>query len=125
MDDLKSSVHTTTSKANPLVYQVNRAVSRHLGGILGFTALETINFHLRKLVGTDLSQVGSEPKLVESGLRKLFGVGAQVIIEATIVGAFRSAHIIPERDFVSLEEAIAELYAHASSQDRNGLKSKA
>ena len=96
------------------VYQANTIVSNQLAAMMGRSTVETINFHLRLLVGVDLSHVASEPRLVESGLRTFFGSGAAVIMQAAILAAFRSVHLIPERDFISLEEAIEEFCSRAS-----------
>jgi len=97
-----------------LVHHANSVVSSELGAAIGSQTMETINFHLRLLVGVDISHVASEPKLVERGLRTLFGSGAWVIMEAAILAVFRSANLIPEKDFNSLEEAIDELCSRAS-----------
>lgn len=105
-----------------LVHQANNAVSSQLGAVIGSSTMETVNFHLRLLVGVDLSHAASEPRLVESGLRTLFGSGAQVIMEAAILAVFRSADLIPERDFSSLEEAIGELCSRASISHWNSTK---
>ena len=96
-----------------LVNHANTAVSNQLGAMMGRSTVETMNFHLRLLVGVDLSQVASEPRLVESGLRTFFGSGAAVIMQAAILGLFRSVHLIPERDFISLEDAIEEFCSRA------------
>lgn len=101
---------------------INAGVSSHLGRVMGIQTVETTNFHLRKVAGVDLSEVATKPRQVESGLRGLFGIGAQVIIEASILAAFRSLRVIPERDFVSLEEAIVELYSRVSNH--NGIITK-
>lgn len=103
-----------------LIYQANSFVSNRLVIVMGSSTLETINFHLRLLVGVDLSHVASKPSLVEGGLRTLFGSGAWVIIEAAILAVFRSEHLIPERDFRSLDEAIEELCSLASINSWNG-----
>ncbi len=76
---------------------------------MGIGTVESINCHLRKLDGVDLTQIASEPRLVEIGLQKLFGVGAKVIIHASIFAAFRSVSIIPDRDFIGLEDAFKEI----------------
>ena len=89
---------------------VNNAVSSHVGTVIGPGTIDTINFHLKKLVGVDFSEVATKPALVEDGLRQLFGRGASVVIKAAIFAAFRSARLIPDRDFTSLEEAIIEMY---------------
>ena len=95
------------------VFWVNSAVSSHLSSVLGIGALEAVNFHLSRLVNVDLSEVATKPALVESGLRKLFGNGAQIIIKAIILAAFRSARIVPDRDFLSLQDAFVEMYRRA------------
>ena len=105
-----------------LVRQANSVVSSQLAAVMGSSTLETINFHLRLLVGVDLSHVASEPRLVESGLRTFFGSGAGVIMEAAILAFFRSVHLVPERDFISLEEAIEELCSRASISHWNSTK---
>lgn len=92
------------------VIWVNNAVSSHIGTVIGPGTIDTINFHLRKLVGTDFSEVATKPGQVEDGLRQLFGRGAAVVIKAAIFAAFRSARLVPDRDFTSLEEAITEMY---------------
>lgn len=89
---------------------VNSAVSSHIGSVMGVATVDTINFHLRKISEVELSDVATKPMLVENGLRKLFGRGAQVVIKAVIFAAFRSARLVPDRDFVSLEEAMIELF---------------
>lgn len=94
-------------------FWVNSGVSSHLSSVIGIVALEAINFHLSKLVNVDLSEVATKPALVESGLRKLFGNGAQIIIKAIILAAFRSARIVPDRDFLSLQDAFVEMYSRA------------
>ena len=89
---------------------VSTAVSSHIGSVMGIGTVDTINFHLRKIADADLSDVATKPALVENGLRKLFGRGAQVVIKAVIFAAFRSARLVPDRDFASLEEAMIELF---------------
>lgn len=96
-----------------LVHQANTTVSNQLVAMMGRSTVETLNFHLRLLVGVDLSHVASEPRLVESGLRTFFGSGAAVTKQAAILALFRSVHLIPERDFISLEEAIEEFCSWA------------
>ena len=77
---------------------------------MGVATVDTINFHLKVMVGADLSEVATNPALVEKGLRRLFGRGAHVVIKAAIFAAFRSARLIPDKDYVSLEEAMTEMY---------------
>lgn len=96
-----------------LVHQANTIVSNQLVAMMGRSTVETINFHLRLLVGVDLSHAASEPRLVESGLRTFFGSGASVIMQTAILALFRSVHLIPERDFISLEDAIEEFCSRA------------
>ncbi len=92
-----------------LIDHADSVVSSQLGEVIGSSTVETINFHLRLLVGVDLSHVATEPRLVERGLQSFFGSGAGVVMEAAILAMFRSMHLVPERDFASIEEAIEEL----------------
>jgi hypothetical protein len=105
-----------------LVHQANTVVLNQLVEMMGRSTVETINFHLRLLVGVDLSHVASEPRLVESGLRTFFGSGAAVIMQAAILAMFRSVHLIPERDFISLEDAIEEFCSQAPNSHWNSTK---
>lgn len=102
-----------------LIEQANSIVSSRLEVVMGSSTFETINFHLRLLVGADLSQVASNPSLVEDGLRTLFGSGAWMLIEAAILAVFRSEHLIPKRDYRSFEEAIEELCSLALINNLN------
>jgi hypothetical protein len=110
-DTGESRLGTPASTADEqFVSWVNNAVSSHVASIMGVATVDTINFHLKVMVGADLSEVATNPALVEKGLRRLFGRGANVVIKAAIFAAFRSARLIPDKDYVSLEEAMTEMY---------------
>ena len=94
---------------NHYIIQINNDVLVHLDKILGSNVLSAINHHLRISVNVDMSKVASEPRLVEAGLRKFFGPGTKVVIDQCILAAFRSVGLVPDRDFISLEDAILEI----------------
>jgi hypothetical protein len=94
---------------NDFLKQVNTTVLAHLEVIMGKGVLASVNYHLKILVNVDISEVVSQPSAVETGLRKLFGVGAKVITQQCVLALFRSKGLVPDRDFNSLEEAIGEI----------------
>ena len=94
---------------NHHINQINNYVLSHLDKILGSNVLSAINHHLQLSVNVDMSKVASEPKLVEAGLRKFFGPGTKVVIDQCILAAFRSIGLVPDRDFVSLEDAMLDI----------------
>jgi hypothetical protein len=94
---------------NEFLREINTTVLVHLEEILGRGVLASVNYHLKILVNADFSQVASQPSAVEAGLRKLFGVGAKIIIQQCMLAVFRSKGLVPDRDFTSLQEAIGEM----------------
>ena len=105
---------------NDFFEQVNIAVLAHLEEILGKGVLASVNYHLKILVNVDISELVSQPSTVEKGLRKLFGVGAKVIIQQCMLAAYRSNGLVPDRDFNSLEEAIGEMRKRTILQHEEG-----
>lgn len=99
---------------------VTIAVKRRLNTLVGPSILDAINFHLQKLNdGADLSQVASQPELIEKGLRQFFWEGAKVLIRESIFAAYREFGLIPDREYVSMHDALSELFNKVSQPDYN------
>ena len=99
---------------------VTIAIKRHLNTLIGPSILDAINFHLQKLNdGVDLSQVASQPELIEKGLRQFFLEGAKVLIRESIFAAYREFGLIPDREYVSMHDALSELFSKVSQPDYN------
>ena len=99
---------------------VATAVKRRLTTLIGPSILDAINFHLQKLNnGADLSQIASRPELIEKGLNQFFWEGAKVLIRESILAAYREFGLIPDRQYISLNDAFSELFNKVSQPDYN------
>ena len=96
------------------------AVKRRLNALIGPSILDAINFHLQKLNDVaDLSQVASRPELIEKGLNQFFWEGAKVLIRESILAAYREFGLIPDRQYVSIRDALSELFNKVSQPGYN------
>jgi len=99
---------------------VSIAVKRRLNTLVGPSILDAINFHLKKLNdGVDLSQVASRPELIEKGLRHFFWEGARILIRESIFAAYREFGLIPDREYITMHDALSELFNKVSQPDYN------
>jgi hypothetical protein len=115
----RNSVQGQENSENQSVFvgEINRSVLQHLENVLGPIVLVTINYHLRKVANVDTSELMSKPAEIESALHKFFGAGSKIIIQQCILAIYRSVGLIPDRDFVSLEDAVREVRSKADQSN--------
>jgi len=97
--------------------ELNSIVCKYLESQLGNDTYDTINFHLRKIVGSDLSEIMVKPNLVGTGLRKIFGMGDKFIVRAAIFAAFRANGQVPDSEYESLEAGFKALQIQTRPQN--------